>query len=488
MKEMKKWVLNLIVMFFCISAYGQDSLSLYLSMAAKNNSAVLQKFTEYKAALQKVPQVGSLPDPELNVGVFLSPMELIGGNQVADIRLMQMFPWFGVLKNAKDEMSLMAKAKFEAFRDAKVQTFYNVQRSWYELQKVRQNIRITGENIDLLKTVERISLVKFRVASIGKASAGSSSASPAVASGNSSGGNSGMNSMGGGGNSSSISPSAPPMGGGGMGSSASGSGLADIYRIQMERGELENSLALLHSQEQTIVARFNSYLNRPVTTGVITPDKLVVDSSDILPKALSDTLFSGNPMLGMLRYEQQSAEARKKMVTKMGYPMVGVGLNYSLINKNPMSTSEMNGKDMLMPGTYTAKVKAIVCGECVPVIQKTLQNFKELEAVTVDQKNRTVQFSVKKDSMTTLVSLQKAAEGMRLPGKKAGMSGEQAPARLELRRRGTHSIRLYEFTFSQKDGFAIGATAGFNKLFCHIGAGQCCLILPELQGIWLYSP
>ena len=349
MKEMKKWVLNLIVMFFCISAYGQDSLSLYLSMAAKNNPAVLQKFTEYKAALQKVPQVGSLPDPELNVGVFLSPMELIGGNQVADIRLMQMFPWFGVLKNAKDEMSLMAKAKFEAFRDAKVQTFYNVQRSWYELQKVRQNIRITGENIDLLKTVERISLVKFRVASIGKASSGSSSSSPSAPSGNTSAGNTGMNSMGGGGNSSPASSSSPAMSAGGMGAAASGSGLTDVYRIRMELGELENSFALLKNQEQTIVARFNSYLNRPMTASVTTPDILVADSSEIFPKALSDTLFSGNPMLGMLRYEQQSAEARKKMVTKMGYPMVGVGLNYSLINKNPMSTSEMNGKDMLMP-------------------------------------------------------------------------------------------------------------------------------------------
>ena len=63
--------------------------------------------------MQKVPQVGSLPDPELSLGVFLSPMELVSGNQVADIRLMQMFPWFGVLKNAKDEMSLMANAKYE---------------------------------------------------------------------------------------------------------------------------------------------------------------------------------------------------------------------------------------------------------------------------------------------------------------------------------------------------------------------------------------
>jgi len=37
------------------------------------------------------------------------------------------------------------------------------------------------------------------------------------------------------------------------------------------------------------------------------------------------------------------------MVTKMGYPMVGLGLNYALVNKNEMSTSSMNGKDMVMP-------------------------------------------------------------------------------------------------------------------------------------------
>ena len=51
----------------------------------------------------------------------------------------------------------------------------------------------------------------------------------------------------------------------------------------------------------------------------------------------------------MLQYEQQSLDARKKMVTKMGYPMIGLGVNYSVINKNEMSTSAMNGKDMIMP-------------------------------------------------------------------------------------------------------------------------------------------
>ncbi|MCJ7820581.1 MAG: TolC family protein, partial [Bacteroidales bacterium] len=63
----------------------------------------------------------------------------------------------------------------------------------------------------------------------------------------------------------------------------------------------------------------------------------------------SDTILSGNPMLTMLEYEEKAYDARKNMVTRMGYPMVGLGLNYSLIKQNEMSVSPMNGTDMLMP-------------------------------------------------------------------------------------------------------------------------------------------
>ena len=45
-------------------------------------------------------------------------------------------------------------------------------------------------------------------------------------------------------------------------------------------------------------------------------------------------MLANNPMLGMLDFEKQSLDASKKMVTRMGYPMVGLGLNYSLVNKN----------------------------------------------------------------------------------------------------------------------------------------------------------
>ena len=293
-------------LFQLMPVYSQsDSLFYYLEIAAKNNPVVLQKFNEYQAALQKIPQVGSLADPELSIGVFLKPMELVSGNQVADIRLMQMFPWFGVLKYGKDEMSLMSKAKFELFRDAKLQVFYDVQRTWYELYKVQKDISISEKNIEILKIIERLALVKFKAAS--------------------------------------------SMQTGPMGSSSVNSGLADLYRIQIEVGELENNIALLKNQRNTIKAQFNSYLNRPVAYPVFIPETISQDSLGLSLISVSDSMLIHNPMLGMLEYEKQSIEARKKMVSRMSYPMVGLGLNYSLINKSGMSASSMNGKDMIMP-------------------------------------------------------------------------------------------------------------------------------------------
>ena len=332
-----------------MQGYSQDSLMHYLELATKNNPTVLQRYNEYQASLQKVPQVGSLPDPQLEMGIFLSPMEVMSGNQVADIKLMQMFPWFGVIRNAKDEMSLMAKMKFEAFRDAKLQIYYDVQRAWFDLYKVRQNIRISEKNVELLKTIERLTLVKFR--------SGSSGSGSAVSGGNMSGssvqsttsGSSGMIIMGGSSGASTASRPATSSGSSSMGSSSGASGLSEVYQIQIETASLEDNIASLKNEELAAVARFNSLLNRQQKTSVASVELLPIEPLDIAYLSVNDSMFTRNPMLGMLSYEQQSLMARTKMQKQMGLPMVGVGLNYTVINKSEMSTSTMNGQDMIMP-------------------------------------------------------------------------------------------------------------------------------------------
>jgi outer membrane protein TolC len=343
-------------LFLYIPSYSQlDSLYYYLEIAAKNNPAVLQKFTEYQAALQKIPQAGSLPDPELSIGVFLSPMELINGNQSADMRLMQMFPWFGVLKSAKDEMSLMANAKFELFRDAKLQLYYDVQKTWYELYKTQKAISISEKNIEILKIIERLSIVKYKTGS--SESSVNTSATQVNSTGatqNNNTGSSEMQIMGGNQVSSGSSISnqtSSAMQTSSMSSSSGTISLADLYRIQIEAGDLENNIANLENQRNTITAQLNSYLNRPVITPVFTPETVAPDSLGLSLIEVSDSMLAKNPMLGMLEFEKQSIQARKHMVSRMGYPMVGLGLNYSLISKtnNGMATPSMNGKDMIMP-------------------------------------------------------------------------------------------------------------------------------------------
>lgn len=272
-----------------------DSLFSYMEIAAKNNPAVLQKFYEYQAALQKVPQVGALPDPQLSLGVFISPMELVEGRQVADMRLMQMFPWFGTLRTAKDEMSLMAQARYEEFDNEKLLVFYQVQETWYELLKNQEETHNTMANLEILRTVNRIATANYTSAAAGSTD------------------------------------------------------LAGLYRIQIEIKDLENSDSTLNNERRTLIARFNSLLNRPAEMLVYLADTLMPVTLNLPAIQLSDSVFTQNPMVSMLQYESQSLDARKKMVTKMGLPMIGLGVDYSFIQTSSMSTSSMNGKDMIMP-------------------------------------------------------------------------------------------------------------------------------------------
>jgi hypothetical protein len=83
--------------------------------------------------------------------------------------------------------------------------------------------------------------------------------------------------------------------------------------------------------------------------------------------------------------------------------------------------SVAQSKDVLKTGRYAAKVKAIVCDACGPLIQKTLASFKELESIAVDQKTSTVQFTVKKDASVKVADLQKALDAA---AKQMGMGAD----------------------------------------------------------------
>src|SRR5680860_518238 len=91
---------NIIVLLLLITGLGLHAQTLdeYFKIAADNNPGLLSQRREFEAALQKVPQANSLPDPSFSVSAFGQMVETRVGPQQARFSLSQMFPWFGTLK------------------------------------------------------------------------------------------------------------------------------------------------------------------------------------------------------------------------------------------------------------------------------------------------------------------------------------------------------------------------------------------------------
>jgi outer membrane protein TolC len=332
----------LLIVFPQNNANGQ-TLDDYLIIAAENNPNLKSKYFQYQATLERVAQVGSLPDPQLTFGFFIMPMERYMGDQIGNISLMQMFPWFGTLREAKNEMTFMAKAKFEEFNKTKSMLFYEIRANWYAFQLLEKETAITKENIELLKSMEQIALTRFKSGG-GSSSSMDMKSGSSQSTGNSGSGMSEMSGMNTPSTNQPISKSANQ-----NISKSSGGSMIDVLRVQLEINELENNLALLEDSKIPIIARINQLLNREKDEPVIFSDTIMAASMPILLNEIPDSIKINNPMMKMLEQEESAYIAQGKMNQKMGLPMIGVGLQYEIFKQRANSESRMNGRNMLMP-------------------------------------------------------------------------------------------------------------------------------------------
>lgn len=358
-------------------AVNTDSLNHYLQIAAKNNPGLNADFLSYKATLEKLPQAGALPDPELEMGFFLTPMEIVGGKQIADISLMQMFPWFGTRKAARTEASHMSKMAYEKFRESKDNLYLEVYKQWYILSMIEQQLKFNRENRALLEQLEDLALRKVSSPLSSSSSYSVPTPSPVTQSTSPASTGSGMTGMSGMGSKSSSSASTSSTmssmssSGSGMSKSmgSSAPGMSDVLRIQMEIVEIDNNIESLQSALKAGKAQFNALLNREADINVEVPESFSKLPFDFTTEIKSRDIETLNPMLGMLNEEGLAYKAKGEMDKKMSYPMIGIGLQYMLIGKNPASmdqgmSNDMNGMDMIMPMVsislpiYRSKYKA----------------------------------------------------------------------------------------------------------------------------------
>jgi len=257
------------------SAFSQSTLENYLKTAAKNNPELKATFSEYMAAMEKVPQVGALPDPQVAFGYFIEPVETRVGPQKWKFNLSQNFPWFGLLDAKENVATEMANAKFEKFENTKSNLFFEVKTAFYNYYFIEKAIKITKENMNILQVFKRLSLVKIEA---GKAS------------------------------------------------------IVDELRVELELNDLENQLALFVDTKNTIQTKFNNLLAREVSKSIVTPDTLWQDKLPFDKLNMLDEIYAANHQLKSINHKLNAFVNQEVVAKKEGLPKFNIGLNYTVVD------------------------------------------------------------------------------------------------------------------------------------------------------------
>tara|TARA_R110001592_G_scaffold68626_2_gene210331 strand:- start:22630 stop:23862 length:1233 start_codon:yes stop_codon:yes gene_type:complete len=286
-----KIIVNIILLVFLGTSVGQaQTLDDYFKIAAQNNPGLQSKYKEFEAALQKVDQVSTLPDPSFSFGYFISPVETRVGPQRARFSLTQMFPWFGTLRAQGDAAALMAEAKYQSFLDARNKLYYQVAAAYYPLYELNQWKQIEQENIDILQSYKTISNSKFK----------------------------------------------------------NGTGtMVDVLRVDIMLKDATTNLSILDQKEKPLITTFNKLLDRGENDPVVVSDSLSAES--LADDFRRDSLLTNNPVLNALDLRIKASEAQEQAAIKQGLPKLGVGLDYVMVGERTDMNLPDNGKDVLMP-------------------------------------------------------------------------------------------------------------------------------------------
>ncbi|NLZ96221.1 MAG: TolC family protein [Bacteroidales bacterium] len=266
---MNKYIINIILLVILgVTATQAQTLDKYFKEAAENNPGLESKYKEFEAALQKVHQVNSLPDPTVSFSYFIPKMH----SQSAAISLTQMFPWFGTLSAQGNAAALMAEAQYQSFLDAQNQLYYEVSAAYYPLYELNRMREIEQKNIDILKSYKSVANSKFK---------------------------------------NGLAP------------------MVDVLRVDIMLKDAVTNLSILKMKEKPLKTTFNKLLNRDVAEEVTISSSLA--SENLQDSFRRDSLETNNPLLNALDLKIKASEASEIAAQKDGLPKLGVGLDYAIM-------------------------------------------------------------------------------------------------------------------------------------------------------------
>ncbi|MGB5170529.1 MAG: TolC family protein [Eudoraea sp.] len=272
----------------CVGGQAQQ-LQYFIQEAEANNPEIQAYNLRYNIAEEKVNEADWMPNTEFIAGYFVSEPETRTGAQRARFSARQMLPWFGTITARENYASSIVDAEYVEIVLAKRKIALSVSQSYYRLYAIKAKQKVLDENIQLLKTYEKMALTSVEV---GNATA------------------------------------------------------VDILRLQIRQNELQQQQEVLQEGYIGEQATFNKLLNRDEAEAITILEEFLLPSED---EVYSENELTLNPEL--LKYDKlyESIEQSELLNQAERKPMIGFGLDYIPVSKRPDMSFSDNGKDVFMP-------------------------------------------------------------------------------------------------------------------------------------------
>jgi outer membrane protein TolC len=137
-------------------------LAALIEEALERNPEIRQSFARYQAALQRLPQVGSLPDPMLNLTQYIRSPETRVGPQTTMLSLSQKFPWFGKLSDKEKIAAKGAAATRYLYEARRAEIVRQVKLAYHNLGYIDRAIEITEEDLSVLEHYETLAQARYQ--------------------------------------------------------------------------------------------------------------------------------------------------------------------------------------------------------------------------------------------------------------------------------------------------------------------------------------
>lgn len=247
-------------------------LGLYLRYALFESAALRRAYETWRAELERVPQVTTLPDPVFSFSEFVETIETRTGPQERRFSLSQTLPWFGKLSGRGDAASARAEAAWGRVLQERLAVERDVAVSFYDYAYLGESVRITREVLELLQQLEPV--VRQRIASASATQ-------------------------------------------------------EDLLRLQVEIGRVENDLASLLSVRPSLSARLASVLNLKMRETLPLPALVEPEEFERISAAeLVGRAAERNPELLSLSESVRERQEQRELASLQRWPDVTVGVDY----------------------------------------------------------------------------------------------------------------------------------------------------------------